>query len=105
MPVFGALREDTLHFLLDQAREVFLDADQFFFREGDRAESMYVLEVGKVAEGRKKSYEEADALAQGRVWTGAEAARHGLVDRLGGRIWMERNEGPGVTVKFALPMA
>ena len=49
MPVFGALREDTLHFLLDQAREVFLDADQFFFREGDRAESMYVLEVGKVA--------------------------------------------------------
>ena len=28
-----------------------------------------------------------------------------LVDRLGGRIWMERNEGPGVTVKFALPAA
>jgi signal transduction histidine kinase len=28
-----------------------------------------------------------------------------LVDRLGGRIWMERNDGPGVTVKFALPAA
>jgi signal transduction histidine kinase len=28
-----------------------------------------------------------------------------LVDRLGGRMWMERNNGPGVTVKFALPAA
>ncbi len=49
MPVFGALREDTLRFLLDQAREVYVDAGQFFFREGDRAESMYVLEAGKVS--------------------------------------------------------
>jgi CRP/FNR family cyclic AMP-dependent transcriptional regulator len=49
MPVFGAIREDTLHFLLDRVQEVYLDAGQFFFREGDRAESMYVLEAGKVA--------------------------------------------------------
>lgn len=28
-----------------------------------------------------------------------------LVDRLGGRIWMEQNSGPGVTVKFTLPAA
>lgn len=40
--------------------------------------------VRKVAEGRKKSYEEIDAVAQGRVWTGVEALKHGLVDRLGG---------------------
>jgi protease-4 len=40
--------------------------------------------VKRAAEGRKKSYEEIDALAQGRVWTGAEALRHGLVDDLGG---------------------
>jgi len=40
--------------------------------------------VRKVAEGRKKSYEQIDAIAQGRVWTGAEALRQGLVDRLGG---------------------
>ncbi len=40
--------------------------------------------VRKVADGRKKSYEEIDAIAQGRVWTGAEALRLGLVDRLGG---------------------
>src|SRR5438309_1491543 len=49
MPVFGAIREETLHFLLDQARQVRVDAGHFFFREGDRAESMYVLETGQVA--------------------------------------------------------
>ena len=46
--------------------------------------SFYQDFVGKVAQGRKKSYEDVDAVAQGRVWTGSEALRHGLVDRLGG---------------------
>jgi CRP-like cAMP-binding protein len=49
MPVFGAIREDTLHFLLDQAAEVQVEPDHFFFHEGDRAESMFVLEAGEVA--------------------------------------------------------
>ena len=40
--------------------------------------------VTKAAEGRKKKYEDIDAVAQGRVWTGKEALQHGLVDRLGG---------------------
>jgi protease-4 len=40
--------------------------------------------VRKAAEGRKTSYAEVDAVAQGRVWTGADALHHGLVDRLGG---------------------
>ncbi|HET7293054.1 MAG TPA: signal peptide peptidase SppA [Vicinamibacteria bacterium] len=40
--------------------------------------------VRKVAEGRGKSWEEVDAVAQGRVWTGEEALEKGLVDRLGG---------------------
>ena len=26
-----------------------------------------------------------------------------VVERAGGRIWMERHDGPGVTVRFALP--
>jgi protease-4 len=46
--------------------------------------SFYRDFVGKVAEGRKKSYADVDAVAQGRVWTGSDALRHGLVDRLGG---------------------
>jgi protease-4 len=46
--------------------------------------SFYGEFIKKAAEGRKKSYEDVDAVAQGRVWTGNEALRHGLVDKLGG---------------------
>jgi protease-4 len=46
--------------------------------------SFYQDFVTRAAEGRKKSFEDIDAVAQGRVWTGTEALNHGLVDRLGG---------------------
>jgi len=38
----------------------------------------------RVSEGRKKSVEDVDKIAQGRVWAGADAQRIGLVDHLGG---------------------
>jgi CRP/FNR family transcriptional regulator, cyclic AMP receptor protein len=47
--VFGALSEDTLDFLLRRATEVRCDAGQYFFREGDDAQSIYILERGRVA--------------------------------------------------------
>jgi protease IV len=40
--------------------------------------------VARVAEGRDLSVEAVDAVARGRVWTGADAKEHGLVDELGG---------------------
>jgi protease-4 len=40
--------------------------------------------ISRVAEARGKSYEEADALGRGRVWSGAQAHERGLVDKLGG---------------------
>jgi len=40
--------------------------------------------VGHVADARGKSYAEVDAIAQGRVWSGAQALQRGLVDELGG---------------------
>ena len=40
--------------------------------------------VAKVAASRKKTPAEIDAIAQGRVWTGAQAHERGLVDHLGG---------------------
>src|SRR5688572_5366080 len=40
--------------------------------------------ISKAAKGRNKTPEEVDAVGQGRVWTGAEAQRIGLVDHLGG---------------------
>ena len=47
-------------------------------------EGVYDTFVGRVAEGRGKSRALVQAVAQGRVWTGAAAREHGLVDRLGG---------------------
>lgn len=40
--------------------------------------------VTKVATGRKKSYDEIHAIAQGRVWSGVDGKQNGLVDVLGG---------------------
>ena len=40
--------------------------------------------VQRVADGRKRPYDQIETLAQGRVWTGAQAKQNGLVDELGG---------------------
>ncbi|MEO5626231.1 MAG: signal peptide peptidase SppA, partial [Dokdonella sp.] len=40
--------------------------------------------VGKVARARGKTPEQIDAIAQGRVWSGAQAKERGLIDKLGG---------------------
>jgi protease IV len=44
----------------------------------------YDMFVGHVAEGRGKTREQVEAIAQGRVWTGTDAKARGLVDQLGG---------------------
>jgi len=44
----------------------------------------YAEFLEKVAEARGMTVEEVDAVAQGRVWTGADALEVGLVDELGG---------------------
>lgn len=46
-------------------------------------ETFYKKFVQRVADGRHMSWEEVDALAQGRVWTGQEALEKGLVDEIG----------------------
>ena len=48
MPIFGAIRDDALLFLLAQAREVSVAAGAYFFHENDQANSMFVLESGGV---------------------------------------------------------
>ncbi|NNK10666.1 MAG: signal peptide peptidase SppA [Flavobacteriaceae bacterium] len=47
-------------------------------------EATYQTFLTRVAEGRNISMERADSLAQGRVWSGSEALKIGLVDQLGG---------------------
>lgn len=48
------------------------------------ADLFYTDFVERVALGRKMSVEAVDAIARGRVWTGADAKERGLVDELGG---------------------
>jgi protease IV len=43
----------------------------------------YEVFLTRVSEGRKKTRDEIHAIAQGRVWIGAEAKTNGLVDHLG----------------------
>jgi protease-4 len=47
-------------------------------------EQIYRAFLAVVAAGRRRPVSEIEPLAQGRVWTGADACSHGLVDRLGG---------------------
>ena len=46
-------------------------------------DDIYANFVTIVAEGRDMTYEAVDEIAQGRVWTGADALKLGLVDEIG----------------------
>jgi protease-4 len=48
-------------------------------------DEVYADFTRKAAVDRAMAYERLEPLARGRVWTGADAERHGLVDELGGR--------------------
>ncbi|WP_310380589.1 signal peptide peptidase SppA [Flavobacterium sp.] len=50
----------------------------------ESVEQIYKTFVMHVAKGRKMTFEKVDAIAQGRVWTGSEALKLGLVDEIGG---------------------
>src|SRR5690606_6834396 len=45
---------------------------------------VYQVFMKKVADGRKMPISAVDSIGQGRVWTGAQAVKIGLVDKLGG---------------------
>jgi CRP-like cAMP-binding protein len=48
MPIFGALREEAIEWLLKDAASVDRAAGEHYFREGDDAHCMYVIESGSV---------------------------------------------------------
>ncbi len=58
----------------DEEREIFLKGINDIYRNF----------VSKVADGRNMSYEQVDEIALGRVWTGEQGEKIGLVDELGG---------------------
>ncbi|WP_373138055.1 signal peptide peptidase SppA [Mycobacterium marinum] len=53
-------------------------------RREAEADMFYTDFVERVARGRNLRTEDVDAVARGRVWTGADALERGLVDELGG---------------------
>ncbi|OBJ60466.1 signal peptide peptidase SppA [Mycobacterium sp. 1423905.2] len=57
--------------------------EQQAHREAE-ADLIYTDFVERVAQGRNLTTEAVDAVARGRVWTGADAKERGLVDELGG---------------------
>lgn len=50
----------------------------------ESVERIYAVFVNRVAAGRKMTFEQVDAIGQGRVWSGSEALKIGLVDKIGG---------------------
>ena len=68
--------------LMYSARRGFSDDERS--RLAASIDAIYADFVAKVADGRRRSVEEIEALARGRVWTGRDALANGLVDELGG---------------------
>ncbi|MDO5655701.1 MAG: signal peptide peptidase SppA [Flavobacteriaceae bacterium] len=78
----------TTDFVQTNANTVYYSPFQGLTADGKKVitestESIYSIFVNHVANNRKKSYAEIDALGGGRVYTGMEAKRNGLVDELG----------------------
>ncbi len=67
--------------LLGTTRLLTEDERETLMREID---GVYRAFVRVVAEGRKRTIEDIEKVAQGRVWTGRDALAAGLVDELGG---------------------
>jgi len=58
------------------------DTYRGFAQEG--VEKIYATFVNRVSAGRKLTFEQVDAIGQGRVWSGQDAIKIGLVDEIGG---------------------
>lgn len=76
--------------LLTRGRYADIDSDYTTLSDEEhrkiagQIDGFYRSFVNIVAAGRKKSFEQIEPLAQGRVWLGAQAKQNGLVDELGG---------------------
>lgn len=94
---FGKLNLRALYDKIGLNKEIFargrfadIDTDYRPLNDTQRAklqtelEGFYTGFVQRVADGRKRKYDQIEPLAQGRVWTGAQAKVNGLVDELGG---------------------
>ena len=92
IPYTGKMLENKLGITFDRAstnahsvmttnRKLTTDEMQMIQAEVDVTYDQF---LSRVAEGRKLTKEQVNVIARGRVWTGRDALKIGLVDKLGG---------------------
>lgn len=77
MPVFGGLKTDALELILEQSSSVIAAEGDFFFHEGDAAESLFVLDSGTVLIQRLRDGEPVEL---GRLAAGDCFGEMSLID-------------------------
>ncbi len=92
IPYTGALLENKLGLTFDRAstnkhaimttNRKLTEEELAVIQEG--VDDIYLLFKQRVADGRGMTLEQVDIIARGRVWTGRDALKVGLVDKLGG---------------------
>ena len=92
VPFTGKMMENKLGLTFDRAstnkhsimttNRKLTESEMSLIQEG--VDDIYDLFKSRVAEGRGMTKEEVGVIARGRVWTGRDAKRIGLVDELGG---------------------
>lgn len=78
---FDTVKSDSVSDALSIARS--MTEDELRQLDGVLGQ-LYANFTAKVAQGRKLAADAAEAVARGRIWSGAAARSHGLVDDLGG---------------------
>lgn len=92
IPYTGKMFEDKLGITFDRAqtnRHAVMSTNKKLSSEElaiiqAEVDDIYALFLKRVAEGRKMTAEQVNVIGRGRVWTGTDALRIGLVDKLGG---------------------
>lgn len=92
IPEFGKTLKDVVHVNMTPVKSHKhsdalsltrpFDAEETEFMQ-KYVDDIYTTFVNIVAEGRNMTYEAVDEIAQGRVWTGKDALKIGLVDEIG----------------------
>ncbi len=77
MPVFGGLKAESLTLILEQSDESIALEDDYFFREGDPGNSLFVLETGTVLIQR---IWEGEPIVLGRLAAGDCFGEMALID-------------------------
>jgi protease IV len=92
IPYTGRMFEDKLGMTFDRAqtnKHAIMSTNKKLTTEEltliqTEVDAIYDLFLKRVADGRKMTKEQVNVVGRGRVWTGTDALRIGLVDKLGG---------------------